>query len=903
VARFFGEEVLPRRLRRGSSFYGDIILILCNFEKVWAVLNNYISCIMRYLYNMLLFLVVFSILLSGKISAQVYGLAFSGQDVNKDIRTGIDLTPDAPFEFKDEFELSFELSFIPNEADYYGYIFRIIMDDKQNYDLLRDVESNKKKFCFIAGSSITSARFNLSEEELFNTWQTFRVKFDLIKDEIRFFANDTTYVQTHIGLKKKSTFRIKFGVNHSGPFKTTDVPPMRIKDIRISNKQKVAYYWPLDEMSGNFAIDKIGRKRAEVVSPQWLAYSHFYWENIKKFTLKGLANAAFDPSAETLYLTGLDELIVLNVKTNKPEIIKYGTCSKGISLPRVWSFYDVITKKLYCYSVDSGFVTHFDFTKKNWQRPISKIGLNTVLGHHNKTVSDYDTALYIFGGYGEHKYNNSVQKLNFSLNKWETVKTRGDFFEPRYLAALGKNKKGDTIYIIGGYGSENGEQKLNSENCYDLMQYSVPNKSFKKKYDFQKIDYGFCFANSLAIDPERNSFCGFIFPQEKFCNHLQLIEGSLENNDYHFAGSKIPYNFHDIPSFADLFYCAESKILLAVTIYCDNINSEINVYSIKYPPNPLKTDVPLSEKKVLNMRGIFGILIAFITAVFFIILIFIMLERVRWTKWINKQNIINKRILGKGSGSLSVNNGGIKSNEKNSVFLFGNFQIRNKDGIDITKKFSPLILELFLLILLYSFKSNKGISTKKLDEILWPDKDEKSARNNRAVSIAKLKELINELTNCHLTINEGYWQIDLDKGALYVDYKIVIDLLKEKLPVEKDKIFDLLNIIEEGAFLMNLCYEWLDDFKFQVSNNLIDYLIEFSTNVEFNSDPNLLIRIADAVFKFDSANEDAMILKCRSLVVSGKHGFAKQTYTRFANEYKLLYNEVYKNSFDSIIKL
>ena len=74
----------------------------------------------------------------------------------------------------------------------------------------------------------------------------------------------------------------------------------------------------------------------------------------------------------------------------------------------------------------------------------------------------------------------------------------------------------------------------------------------------------------------------------------------------------------------------------------------------------------------------------------------------------------------------------------NSILFFGGFQVINKHGDDITKKFTPLLKELFLLIFLYSIK-DKGISVPRLTELLWFSMDAKTAKNNRAVNIAKLK--------------------------------------------------------------------------------------------------------------------------------------------------------------------
>jgi len=53
-----------------------------------------------------------------------------------------------------------------------------------------------------------------------------------------------------------------------------------------------------------------------------------------------------------------------------------------------------------------------------------------------------------------------------------------------------------------------------------------------------------------------------------------------------------------------------------------------------------------------------------------------------------------------------------KDYDLNSILFFGGFQIINRDGIDITSKFTPLLKELFLLIFLNSIK-DKGISILK----------------------------------------------------------------------------------------------------------------------------------------------------------------------------------------------
>jgi hypothetical protein len=50
--------------------------------------------------------------------------------------------------------------------------------------------------------------------------------------------------------------------------------------------------------------------------------------------------------------------------------------------------------------------------------------------------------------------------------------------------------------------------------------------------------------------------------------------------------------------------------------------------------------------------------------------------------------------------------------------LFGDFKAISKEGQDITGSFAPILRQLFLIIMLYTIKNGKGISSIKLKEFL-----------------------------------------------------------------------------------------------------------------------------------------------------------------------------------------
>lgn len=193
-----------------------------------------------------------------------------------------------------------------------------------------------------------------------------------------------------------------------------------------------------------------------------------------------------------------------------------------------------------------------------------------------------------------------------------------------------------------------------------------------------------------------------------------------------------------------------------------------------------------------------------------------------------------------------------------------------------------------------------GISPKKLDEILWFGKSEKIARNNRSVNIAKLKSVLEKVGNCKLSKDTGYWRIDIDYDQVYMDYYEYLQIIRNKEQPDKQKIADLLIIIKRGPLLLNTDYDWLDDFKSEISHEVIDLFLKFAKSVTPDSDPEFIIQIANHIFYFDPVNENAMILKCRALAQLGKHTLAKYTFDKFTKDFKAIYGVEFEKSFQSI---
>jgi DNA-binding SARP family transcriptional activator len=98
--------------------------------------------------------------------------------------------------------------------------------------------------------------------------------------------------------------------------------------------------------------------------------------------------------------------------------------------------------------------------------------------------------------------------------------------------------------------------------------------------------------------------------------------------------------------------------------------------------------------------------------------------------------------------------------------------------------------------------------------------------------------------------------------------------------------------------LPNLQEEWVDAFKGDYTNVVIETL-SFLLQVEaIKKDPILVLHIADAILKHDCIEEDIVKLKVSTLYKLGRKSQAKQCFDKFLESYKNFMGIDFKDSFD-----
>jgi DNA-binding SARP family transcriptional activator len=854
---------------------------------------NFYRCI-----NIFRFIQLFIFLIISDVAfSQTYGLKFQSHEEVLDKRTELNLSPDQFLIFRDEFEIYFDYKIdLLNLNDYsrlFGYIFRIISQDNKNVDLIisptPDIFLN-----MVIGK--TNSIVQVGSPNINDTWSSLRVKFSLNQDQLIFYTPDTFFVQDNIGFKNDDSFKIIFGASNFENFKTSDVPSISIRDIRIFENGRLKYHWPLDEEEGNIAKNRFSKKTALVKNPKWLKNNHQKWEAKYQNEMEGLLLVASDPDNGKLFLITRSQLFVYTAHENSIHPIKYENQPSSLDL-EYKAVYNNLDQKIYCYSLDNHLMYNLDIATGIWEENDLFIQTPTKVRHHNSHFNPNDNSLYIFGGYGQHKYNNEIRKIDLKKNEFQVLPSDDDIFTPRYLAGLGSLN--DTLYILGGYGSLSGSQMVNPHSYFDLFGFCLKNKSLFKKFEIPRLFDDMCVVNNFWIDNRTRNYYALVFEKNKFKGSLQLVKGNIDNPRVEFVGNSIPFNFQDIKSYSGLFYFSLQNKLFAYTSFVkDSLSTQIDIYSIGYPPNTSDDNPFLVMKTRNNFPFIFIAIVIIIISAGLLFYVF----RVKYLQTRSSRDNISINDLHKEKVDGNRVFGLEKDKTIYQLVLFGGFQVYNSNNEDITNKFSPLLKELFLLILLHTHKNNKGISSEKISEYLWFDKSEESARNNRAVNFAKLKAILADIGDFELTKKTGYWKVIYDNNNSKCDYDEFMQIIHNKVNLTKEDVIRIVEITQKGPFLLNVNYEWLDHFKSDVSDKVVDALVTFAEKRDLKTDAKFIVRLADCIFNFDPVNEEAMILKCRAEHCLGKHSMAKTTYEKFINEYKLLYDEEYKKTFHQLMK-
>ena len=559
------------------------------------------------------------------------GLFFQAHRVIPEKRTELNLTPEAPFSFRDGFSLSFDVH-LRNEEHNYGYIVRIILNDTLNIDLLSNKGWTHSQLFLMRGNQSLVDISQLDSIPRFNSSDWFQVELRLNykKQFITCILNEKEW-SIPIELPQLNNVRITFGLHTGQSFPSTDVAPMNLRNVRILDRQgELLKKWTLLQHGDNEVYDEVKSSRAIVRNGIWEIDHHIRWRKKTSFIIPGSSlqftpyqrptdGGLFIALKDTIYQYSIERerLDTIIVNTGHP----YFTAASSL-------VYDSVHDELISYSAEQERLNRYSFEKNEWERAIPDV-LLSYLHHSSCYVPDLEQVI-LFGGYGFYRYSSVLFIHSIDSISWQQ-KDLSHLIEPRYLAAMGYLGE-SKVLLLGGYGSKSGKQEGNPENYYDLHCIDVEKMSSRKLWGFsnEKME---AFGNAMVVDRDKEHIYALSFANDRAFSQIRLNRFGIERPDRIYMADSIPYQFHDTSSYCTLFYNQGTAELVTVLAYQDGIGKTcVEVYTLGYPVLRL-SDVLQSVPEKHSIGWIWLILIIGIVGVLTVLVIL----------WKRKQKNVTRR--------------------------------------------------------------------------------------------------------------------------------------------------------------------------------------------------------------------------------------------------------------------
>ena len=840
----------------------------------------------------------------GKVDASSlydYGLSLKSHAVPGIERTTLYLDDNQPFSIKNDFIISFQMYVRANEHDF-GTILHLHTNTNQ-FIRFSFVAGEERHFpALVLNEGIININSPIEREKWLDVSLHLRLKDNVIEIDY-----DNKKISAMAPLQGVKSVTALFGQMKEY---LSDVAPIDLRNVTITQDGKQIREWKLWKHNDTVCYDEIEGAVARAIHPVWLIDNHIEWKLVHQAKIPGKLDVAFNAREALFYLVRSQSIDVLDENGTLQKEIAIRGGYPAVEFPN-HLLYDTLSNKLVSYYPKKGITSRFSFDTERWSNEIRNTEEASNY-NHARTFNPADSSFYFFGGYGFYQYRNDLYRMKYSTNQIEQVEYERPLY-PRYSAAMAI--VGDELYIFGGRGNKYGKQELSSHYYWGLCAINLKNKQSRIVWQKnQPQEEGTIMASTMYFEPSDSSFYAVSTNKGGV-----LWKISMKDSVYSEVSKPI-YNESTYQDSDFSLYTSPShgKLFLVLDKILSNHTHELAIYSINMP---LVNEVDIRQSTAgesINRWYLYaiGILLLLVLAGFVLYRFkyngknkkapatkkgtektVATTGKVQSQSDVPESKTIPKKEWMQESETIFTETVNYYDRSRASISLLGCFNVRDKDGNDITSNFTPRLKHLFILLILYTEKNAQGILASKTTEILWPEKEETAARNNRNVNLRKLRVLLESIGDMEVMIENNFLLIKWGTGV-FCDYHTLITCTKQ---FEQEKSEELLNRILEillyGPLLPNTILDWLDDFKDDYSSYSIDLLknlldIEISRNHQ-----DMIIRLADIMFLHDPLNEEALAAKCSVLVTQGKKGIARNLYDRFCKEYHDSMGETYKVPF------
>ncbi|MFW5823292.1 MAG: LamG domain-containing protein, partial [Tangfeifania sp.] len=242
-----------------------------------------------------------------------------------------------------------------------------------------------------------------------------------------------------------------------------------------------------------------------------------------------------------------------------------------------------------------------------------------------------------------------------------------------------------------------------------------------------------------------------------------------------------------------------------------------------------------------------------------------------------------------------------KKNDANQINLFGGFRAINKQGDDISALFTPKVKELFLFVLFGTLKNENGAPVSEINGQLWPGLPTKKVTNNRAVTLNKLRKILQDIEGVGIVSSNGYLFLKMEE-PFFCDYAEAYHLCQVPGGISKQQLETFFHLIKKGRFLKEHHWTWLDEMRGYTESQVIDNLLKLASVYKKENKPHLADALARRILEYDDLNEEAIYLQIWTLQQSNNTHLAKFHFDSFRTKFSESIGESYALSYEEFIQ-
>lgn len=854
------------------------------------------------------------------------GLYFYSHSKPTGKRTTLTLNNGSPVKVKDVFRMSFNMDLRGNES-FFGNIFCIKTDDGKHIDAILSMPSEGvNRPGLVVEKKLHHVNCNVTGAENIKVGITLDTRNNKITYD---YGGRRTTVAAD--LSHVSTATILFGM-HRDDANYVDVAPINVRDICISYGGKDRYLWNLRQHKGNVCYDNISKAPATAINGHWILDDHVNWKTVFTYKSKDKIQVTFNPKDNVFYIVDNKSVRRYDPAANTTQVISV----KGGYRAMMYSNYigyNALDNDLYTYNVKDRLVSHFDFGTGRWSNGRFISDEPECFNHSWAMASD--TVAYMFGGYGFYRYHNSLYCINPKTGDIRKLEY-SPLISPRTGAATAI--VGNKLYIFGGYGNDTGEQELPCRYYYDLTCIDLKTLKAETVWTFEGEQQGTSF--QLASEMLYNSEDSTFYAATTYKSG-RLIKISMSEPGWKVVTESLQgdFNFKDM-TFNLYRSDKDGKLYVVINRRMNNLEHNVRICSINLP---LQDDDLLQKKEDTQEScspWLWALLLIVPAGGLLTYCIIRRRKRSRLddatkTKYTlttdtnavapTADNNVQNNPQADAPATLSsagnpeatdVDGNGEEEEEGNGkepvryynptggyISILGKFMVRDRNGEDITSLFTRRTRNLLLMLLLHSEKSSKGIEINQLDEALWQEMNEDSARNNRNVYMRKLRVLLEKVGKVEIINDKIHYRMKLGSDVFF-DYHEALTMMNRM--EEKDGNVETaartLELLFEGPILPNYSFEWLDKFKADYSNAVISLLTHRLNSEMQKGNGSTALKIAETIMLHDPFSDKALATQCSILCRRQKKGIAKRVYDNFCKNYETCIGEKYPLSFVEVCK-